>query len=279
MRFDTLVMVDWSGGNDRGPAPKKDAIWAAVIRAGQALPPRYLRNRQVAEAWLSRLFADEIAAGRRVLAGFDFPFGYPAGFAETLVRKAGPLALWDWFARHLTDTPKANNRFALAGQINALFPGVGPFWFNGGRQDVAGLPRKGTDRHGHGLVEKRQCERLAKGAFSCWQMGGAGAVGSQAMTGMATLARLRAAFAGQISVWPFEDLTAPIVLAEVWPSLYADKVRECQGPGDIKDEVQVRVLAQHFGAVQGAEGLGRFLAAAPGCARAGEGWILGVEHD
>ena len=27
MRFDSFVMVDWSGGNDRGPRPARDAIW------------------------------------------------------------------------------------------------------------------------------------------------------------------------------------------------------------------------------------------------------------
>ena len=51
-RFDTVLMVDWSGGNDRGAKPKKDAIWAALVRGGRAGEPIYLRNRQVAEAWL-----------------------------------------------------------------------------------------------------------------------------------------------------------------------------------------------------------------------------------
>ena len=44
MSFDTVVMVDWSGGNDRGAAPKQDAIWAAVVREGAALPSHYLRT-------------------------------------------------------------------------------------------------------------------------------------------------------------------------------------------------------------------------------------------
>ncbi|HBU55668.1 MAG TPA: molybdopterin guanine dinucleotide synthesis, partial [Sulfitobacter sp.] len=26
--FNTFVVVDWSGGNDTGPTPRKDAIWA-----------------------------------------------------------------------------------------------------------------------------------------------------------------------------------------------------------------------------------------------------------
>ena len=43
-RFDSFIMVDWSGGNDRGPTPKADAIWTCV--AGEA--PLYHRNRQLA---------------------------------------------------------------------------------------------------------------------------------------------------------------------------------------------------------------------------------------
>ena len=87
--FDTFVMVDWSGGNDTGARPRKDAIWACV--AGQE--PVYLRNRQVAEAWLGDLIVDELNAGRRALIGFDFPFGYPAGFSEHVCGSADPLDL------------------------------------------------------------------------------------------------------------------------------------------------------------------------------------------
>ena len=34
--FDTVLIVDWSGGNDRGTRPKKDAIWTGIARAGLA---------------------------------------------------------------------------------------------------------------------------------------------------------------------------------------------------------------------------------------------------
>lgn len=73
MTFDTIVIVDWSGGNDRGPTPVKDAIWACV--AGQ--DPIYFRNRILVETWLIELFERELAAGRRVMAGFDFPSPTP----------------------------------------------------------------------------------------------------------------------------------------------------------------------------------------------------------
>jgi molybdopterin molybdotransferase len=274
--FDTVVIVDWSGGKDTGPRPRKDAIWAAVVRAGRAEAPVYLRNRQVAESFLATLFRTELDAGRHVFAGFDFPFGYPAGFASTLVGRPDPLALWDWFARHLEDAPSGNNRFDLAGWVNAGFPGTGPFWFNGLRRDIPDLPRKGTLRADHGMTERRLCERLAKGAFTCWQMGGAGAVGGQVMTGMARLARLRAMFAGQIAVWPFEPLKSPIALVEVWPSLHASEIAARQGKDEIKDRAQVRVLADRIAAMSARGDLEAALDDVPEAARGEEGWIFGL---
>jgi molybdopterin molybdotransferase len=274
---DTVVVVDWSGGNDTGPRPRKDAIWAAVARRGGAGdPPVYLRNRAVAMDWLAGLLAAEAAAGRRVLAGFDFPFGYPAGFAQALTGRADPLAVWGWMANHLEDAPRANNRFDLAGRINALFPGTGPFWFNATARDIPHLPRLGRARQGHGMAERRAVETLASGSFACWQMGGAGAVGSQVMTGMAALERLRRALPGAVAVWPFEALDRPVAFVEVWPSLLAAEVRAAATPGEVKDAVQVRLLAQALAAMAEAGTLAPALEAVPEAARAEEGWILGV---
>ena len=265
-------MVDWSSGNDRGPKPKADAIWIGAVVAGVEQDPVYQRNRQAAEVYLTALIAQEVAAGRRLLVGFDFPFGYPEGFAGAVVGKADPLALWDWFAAHLEDAPKANNRFDLAGRLNAMFPGVGPFWFNGLKRDISDLPHKGRLREGHGMPERRRVEERAKGAFALWQMGGAGAVGGQAMTGMAALSRLRAAFAGEIAVWPFEPLDRPVSFVEIWPSLIAKRV--ALEADEIKDRAQVRVLARAVSQLSEGD-LGRMLDVdAPE-----EGWILGLGHE
>ena len=277
MTPDTVITVDWSGGNDTGRRPRKDAIWAAVARRGEpGTAPVYLRNRIVAGEWLREILGGEVRAGRRVLAGFDFPFGYPAGFARRLTGAADPLAVWSWMAEHLDDAPKRNNRFDLAGRINRLFPGTGPFWFNAVKRDIPDLPRKGGARCDHGMTERREVERCAKGSFACWQMGGAGAVGSQVMTGMAALEALRRALPGQIAVWPFEPLDRPIAFVEIWPSLLAAEVKAAVRPGEVKDAVQVRLLAQAFRAMADAGTLAAALASVPEAARAEEGWILGV---
>ncbi len=161
--FDTVAMLDWSAGNDTGPRPRRDAIWLGVVRGEVEEDPRYLHNRGEAEAALAALIEGARTAGRRLLIGVDFPFGFPAGFSAALTGHADPFAVWDWLADRIEDTPIANNRFDVAARINARFSGVGPFWFNGLRRDIAGLPRKDT-RTGHGMAERRAADARAPGA-------------------------------------------------------------------------------------------------------------------
>ena len=267
MRFDTVIMVDWSGGNDRGASPKPDAIWAAIAREGRAQEAQYLRNRQVAEDWIGTQIEAERAAGRRVLVGFDFPFGYPEGFAQALTGNASPFAVWDWFETHVEDAAKANNRFDLAGRINTISDGSGPFWGNGLARDIEGLPRTKKDYH-NPFPDRRQAELHAKGAFTCWQMSGAGAVGSQVFMGLPVLARLRRRF--EASVWPFEPLTSDIAIIEIWPSLTLGAGPE----GRIKDAWQVEEVARSVSSLT-PEKLAEMLAVdAPE-----EGWIFGLGHE
>lgn len=271
MNFDRVIMVDWSGGNDRGAKPAKDAIWACVAAHGTADDPVYLRNRQVAEDWIIATLDDLRAAGHRVLVGFDLCFAYPTGFATRLIGSEDTLALWDWFAARVTDSPTANNRFDLAGEINAHFPGTGPFWFNGLQRDIAHLPRKGTARHGHGLPEKRAADLAVRGSFSPWQLAGAGAVGGQVIMGLPTLSRLRRRFGSDLSVWPFQPAATQIVLAETYFSQLPDLVTT--DPHPIKDASQVTVHARAFSALPPAE-MGRLMAVDP----TPEGWVLGAGH-
>ncbi|MDU8943519.1 molybdopterin-binding protein [Ovoidimarina sediminis] len=277
--FDTVLVVDWSGGNDTGPRPRKDAIWTAAARAGAGDAPLYHRNRDAAMDWIVSFLANERAAGRRVLAGFDFPFGLPDGTTRTITGADDPLSLWDWLQANLTDTGQTNDRYALAARLNALFPGHGPFWFNGTGQEIPGLPHRKFDRSGpFGVSETRAAEEVVPGAFSPWQLGGAGAVGSQLLTGLARLAKLRTRFAGDIAVWPFEAPEAGIVLAEIYPSMLRDAVSAAlqTDPDEIKDRAQVRLLARALSRLAAGDGLSEALAARrpPGAAR--EGWILGT---
>lgn len=262
-------MVDWSGGNDRGPTPTKDAIWVGVTHGNTPQDPRYFRNRHVFMDWITAFLEAELTAQRRTMVGFDFPFGYPLGFGLHVTGADNPLSLWQWLADRIEDTPKANNRFDVAGDINRTLPGIGPFWGNGLKRDIPHLPRKGLARTPNPFPERRQVEDLAKGSFTCWQLAGAGAVGSQILMGLPVLHRLRAIFPDKIAVWPFESLTTSIAFVEIWPTLFA-------GPapiGMIKDAHQVHVTANTLAQMPLTALHADLRVNAPV-----EGWILGIRQ-
>jgi molybdopterin molybdotransferase len=272
LTFDKVIMVDWSGGNDRGASPKKDAIWACIGTAGIAEEPIYLRNRQLAEAWLIETLETLQTAGHRVLVGFDLCFAYPTGFATKLVGSEDTLALWDWFEARVQDDPKFNNRFDLAGEINALFPGTGPFWFNGLSRDIADLPRKGLDRTtDHGLADKRAADIAIPGSFSPWQLAGAGAVGGQVIMGLPVLSRLRKRFGKALSVWPFQAPDTQIVLVETYFSMLPDLVAD--DPHPVKDAAQVALYARAFSALPPAS-----METLMDVDATSEGWVLGARQ-
>ncbi|WP_298841808.1 gephyrin-like molybdotransferase Glp [uncultured Roseobacter sp.] len=257
-------MVDWSGGNDRGPTPCADAIWAGVARGGRSEEPVYLRNRQVAEDWIASFLREERDAGRRVFAGFDFPFGYPKGFCRALTGEDDPLGLWGWFEAHVEDAPDRNNRFDLAARINLAHGGKGPFWANALRRDIDGLPRNMTG-YVNPFPKKRLAEEKATGAFTCWQLAGAGAVGSQILMGLPVLERLRHRFGA--AVWPFEPLKTDIAFVEIWPSLTLDKAPDNM----IRDAWQVSETARMVSLVP-PDTLAKMLAVDA----SEEGWIFGL---
>ncbi|MFN3644036.1 MAG: molybdopterin guanine dinucleotide synthesis [Gemmobacter sp.] len=277
MRPDAVLIVDWSAAaRPTPPRPSADAIWIGRADA-RGVTARYHRTRADAMAALSSSIDAAVAAGQRLLIGADFPFGYPAGFARALTGRDGALAVWDWLAAQVEDGPdNASNRFALAAAINARLPGIGPFWGRPAGLALPDLPDRGTLRHGHGMTERRMVERRLPRAQPVWKLYTTGSVGSQAILGIAALARLRAAYPGRIAVWPFEDWrAAPVVLAEVWPSLLDGAVRAAiaGGAGPVKDAVQVTVLASHL---YGRD-LGPILAPdAPAETLVEEGWILGA---
>mgnify|MGYP000076611504 FL=1 len=252
--FDTVIVVDWASGKSSGPTPKKDAIWIGVAHANSVESPRYMSSRTAAEAWLHDRLKAERARGNRVLASFDFPFAYPKGFAKALSGSDDPLQLWTWLAQRIEDNEKGeNNRFDIAAGINRTFGGNGPFWGNPLKRDIAGLPRKKSGSSLHGLPEKRLCEEQDKGLFTCWQLAGAGAVGAQILMGLPVLHRLRERFGKDLSVWPFEAADAPIVLAEIWPSLLGPVVKEAEKSGEIRDTAQVRLLSKALASLSDTE--------------------------
>lgn len=319
--FDSYVVVDWSAAQTcRGGA---NSIWIAYARpvgatvpgsrpGAQPMPAIAIanpRSRAEALAHLRRIFASEIAAQRRVLAGFDFPFGYPAGSAALM---AGPVLaergadwreVWAILAAGIEDAAdNRNNRFAFAATLNAAFgPEPGPFWGHHASHSFPGLARTRPAGYGAALPpERRAVEARVRRAKPCWQLYGNGSVGGQALTGIAALEALRqdAELGAAIRLWPFQTgLAAPVprpgsvVLAEVYPSLINPTLRARQAAGEVRDRAQVRVMAGAFAALDAAGGFAPLFdgpperapdALSPGERRAverEEAWILGVGHE
>ncbi len=277
--FDRVAILDWSSAGT--PTRGADSIWLGVASEA-GVSATNVPTRAAAAVALDDLVRDSLACGARLLLGADFLLGYPAGFGRALTGSDDPFAVWAWLAARITDDARnRHNLRAVAAEANAAFAGPGPFWGNGARADVPGLGRTKPPTLPPGLVAHRMTEIAARTAGArpktAWQLAGAGSVGAQGLVGLPVLHRLRCVHAGRIAVWPFEDVAAPVVLAEVYPSLIADAVAVAcaREPGLVRDAAQVRLLADALLRLSRASGLGTLFDVPDAAARV-EGWILGV---
>ncbi len=284
MRFDRIAVLDWSAAAGRNTG--RNSIWLAVAGAGD-LHISNLPIREQAETTLQTIISSTLAAEQRLLIGVDVAFGYPAGFARALTGRAEALAVWDWLAARVQDDAKArSNHPQVAAAINATLGGAadaGPFWGSSAPLQAAGLPPRRPASLPAGLASHRAADRAVQGGKaqpkSVWQLAGAGVVGAQVLTALPVLARLRAAFPGQIAVWPFDAPTAPVVLAEVYPALIDAAVAEARAadPDAVPDALQVRLLAEALQRLVATDTLAAMLATPPP-GPVEEGCILGTGH-
>ena len=283
MRFDLVAVVDWSASSARPvPRPHADAIWLGLASIA-GVETSYQPSRHAAEVTVTALIDRALAKGQSLLIGFDFPMGYPDGFAARLTGQAAAPAVWSWLDGAITDGPdNRNNRFAVTDGINQRFGGStfgGPFWGRPDSQPFAHLPpRKTVDYAKLGLAERRRVEVLVPRAQPVWKLYTTGAAGSQSLTGLPLIHRLNRR--PEVAVWPFEP-PRQITLAEIYPSLLAPEVAMALTPDPIqpaaiKDEVQVRLLSQSLFRLGQGDALGDLLAAPPPEVRREEGWILGA---
>lgn len=301
--FDAIVMVDWSACSR--PKRGKDSIWIGVARRrGRQLrleDPLNTPTRREAEAYVAQLLKGLVSEGARTLVGFDFPYGYPRGFASALgLPRELPAwrAVWD----HLSHVPEGdrneNDRFGFASGLNArVGRSPGPFWGCPPKRETSFLQSRRKGRWdfpyqlsgGGELARLRVTDARMKGVQETWKLLGAGSVGSQALLGIPCVARLRDRpdLAACSRVWPFETgFTAnplpdvgPFVLhAEIWPGA----VELDEGLHPVRDAAQVLTLARRLAEIDAQEGLGDWFAEpadlAPGvrdACLAEEGWILG----
>ncbi|MCX8032625.1 MAG: hypothetical protein N3B14_04415 [Thermoleophilia bacterium] len=191
--------------------------------------------------------------GRRVLVGFDFPFGYPSGLCQALglpvQREQAWRAIWREWARLVEDhEDNSNNRFAAAAALNErLPPPPGPFWGYSAPAAALGLPAK-KPAWGN-LPERRLTEMQVRRTQPVWKLAGVGSVGSQALLGIPRLEYLcsRGELGSVSRVWPFEwgletkqalaRGSVLVLYAEIYPSLL--DMRRCGLAGGTRESTVV----------------------------------------
>ena len=307
--FDSYIFVDWSAANGAQPQqPTADAVWCGeLVPSVNYQQETYHRTRNDGVAHVTSVLIDHAKENRRVLVGFDFPYGYPTGFANALSLPAGPQSWWQiWaeLAERVEDTPEnINKRFAAAGELNAIAGNgrAGPFWgcpvgtnITNLQARSPGFPFAATG--GISLQRLRIVETRLPGTQDAWGLFGAGRVGSQALVGLPYVYRLRRHpdLARVSRVWPFETLFTqapspshgPFVLhTEIWPGVVEQRVQELSSTNQelIRDRAQVRAMCEWAAELDEQDELGWFFGEpnglqpkqVQGCIEQ-EGWILGA---
>lgn len=313
--FDAYIFVDWSARS--GPSPKKptkDTIWIGQLTRGEKIgTERYCQTRAQATAYVFELLRQHLQHERRVLVGFDFPYCYPIGLAKALGLLDTMTAwrsIWKLLLREIHDSPdNKSDRFFAAERLNRRLSDTqpGPFWGTPQTSTTPEQPSVAINKppfpyqlkDGSTLAEFRQTESALKKRHlqvqETWKLYGAGSVGSQALLGIPRIHWLRnhPDLVAHSSVWPFETgftatfdtkQTHDIIHAEIWPGIIARAdIAEATGPGDIIDQVQVRLMCRWAAEHDTAGTLGRYFARPPDLDPAliaevinEEGWILGT---
>lgn len=263
--FDAYIMVDWSAANK--PTTGANSIWIGVLAKDARLRHQF-RVANIDTRVKARAFIEDIARkltgrGDKILLGFDFSLGYPAGTARAIGLDTSSHPPWAAMHAHLATKLKdradnSNGRFAIAAGMNyAISKGPFPFWGAPKRDQVSTLsgtkPDFGPDAP---LPEYRHVERHLRSTKqgapkSAWQLAYVGSVGSQSLTGIPHVHALRQSLPNA-QIWPFEiglsSLTEgalseiDVVIAEIYPSL----VPATPAQGEVLDAAQVRTIAMHY---------------------------------
>jgi hypothetical protein len=266
--FDAYIFIDWSSRNRIGPDnPCSDAVWEGkYTRESRNLIETYYRTRRECIDSVRSSLSSYVTKGYRVLLGFDFPYGYPKGLAQCLgLSDDYPpwQNVWTAISSQVTDSKKnKSNRFMAASKLNTLvgYSEAGPFWGVPKTQETIFLQTKSPEfpfisRNGVVIDRLRIVELHLRGVQESWKLFGAGSVGSQALTGIPYVRKLRfdPSFSEKSAVWPFETSFTPtptpkvgpfILHAEIWPGVVKSSVNQIlmRDKTIIKDQAQVRAM-------------------------------------
>ncbi len=287
--FDRYIAVDWSAESKRKTG--KDSIWIGESHRG-IVRSTNAPTRHEAMSDIALRLTRAIAAGERVLIGFDFAFGYPTGAARHLAGYDDWQAIWSLLHTEIEDNElNVSNRFEAAGRINGRLPdGAARYWGHPWqhRDRYPGLTPRRPDNNHSVVAEKRQVERLSGKAQAVWKLSGAGAVGSQSLVGIPHLQTLREnpELKSNVAIWPFEtafanDLSKQIVVAEIFPSI----IEIAATTGVVRDQLQVEAIARLLADADREGALAELLSQPDRqdiewqSVLSEEGWIVGVGHE
>ena len=303
--FDGYIMVDWSAANSRTTG--KDSIWVAELmeNVNDVILTNY-PTRSCFRKYLKGKMEEATENNKRLLIGFDFPFGYPYDSYDGFGCKNW-TELCQLIDTEIDDNDNnENNRFAAAGKLNntrfgKLFENNnkhGPFWGHHRSNCFEGLPfntQEGYNRNlkaGQKLPEKFRCvekeiikqnrknKKIKKQRtitpLSVWKLFHGASVGGQTLMGIPTLQTLKQR--GDCCVWPFQNLDkTKHVIAEIYPSIW-----DIQGDHNINDANQVYTVAKNIAYLDKNKRLQDFLNAPDAYDKniiKKEGWILGVDKN
>ncbi len=273
--FDAYIMVDWSAASK--PVTGANSIWIGILAKDARLKFKFTAvnpdTRLKAAALIKDLVEKLNRRGDRVLLGFDFSMGYPAGTAAALGLDIDTVPPWKAMHNHLASKLKdkpdnSNARFAIAAGMNfKISKGPFPFWGAPKKDQVNTLAAKKGDFGGGQLAEYRICEQALRETIkakpkSVWQLAYTGSVGSQSLTGIPHIHTLLGTLESA-TIWPFEtgltELTedglenVKTLIAEIYPAA----LQTVPEKGEILDRAQVRAIAHHYCNLDGASRLGR----------------------
>lgn len=262
--FDVYIAVDWSAKNSPSPAkPSKDAIWIGERdNINKIQKETYWRSRSDCVNYLYNLLKENVSKNKRTIIGYDFDFGFPAGFINSLKftgNEAPWLKMWKKLNELIIDNElNQNNRFKVASYLNSLCKDpnntqIGPLWGHPVKQKYDDLFYKSPSypfRISNNVLLKkfRWTEQRESKAQPVWKLIGSASVGGQSLVGIPAVYKLRFDKVLQTysKVWPFEtgfnaiesEQDKPQILhVEIWPGILSSTLDKSL---EIRDQAQVR---------------------------------------